>query len=85
MNQTVAIEVRDLTMAYGGRVVMRDLSFQVRRGEIFVIAGGSGSGKSTLLKHMLGLIRPAAGEIRVGGAVVDSCRDALRHPRHGAR
>ena len=67
MNQTVAIEVRDLTMAYGGRVVMRDLSFQVRRGEIFVIAGGSGSGKSTLLKHLIGLKKAAEGSILFDG------------------
>jgi energy-coupling factor transporter ATP-binding protein EcfA2 len=62
MKETAAIEVRDLTMAYGGRVVMRDLSFQVRRGEIFVIMGGSGGGKSTLLKHLIGLKKPAGRE-----------------------
>ena len=67
MNQTTAIEVRDLTMAYGGRVVMRDLSFQVSRGEIFVIMGGSGSGKSTLLKHLIGLKKPAEGSILFDG------------------
>jgi phospholipid/cholesterol/gamma-HCH transport system ATP-binding protein len=67
MKETPAIEVRDLTMAYGGHVVMRELSFQVRRGEIFVIMGGSGSGKSTLLKHLIGLKKPASGEIRFDG------------------
>lgn len=67
MNETAAIEVGDLTMAYGGRVIMRDLSFEVRRGEIFVIMGGSGSGKSTLLKHLIGLKRPAAGTILFDG------------------
>lgn len=61
------IEVRDLTMAYGDFVIQRDLSFDVRRGDIFVIMGGSGCGKSTLLKHMLGLIRPAAGDIAFSG------------------
>lgn len=54
-------------MAYGSLVLMRDLSFQVRRGEIFVIMGGSGSGKSTLLKHLIGLKKPAAGTILFGG------------------
>jgi phospholipid/cholesterol/gamma-HCH transport system ATP-binding protein len=62
-----AIEVRGLTMAYGGREVMRDLSFQVQRGEIFVIMGGSGSGKSTLLKHLIGLKKPAKGAILFDG------------------
>jgi phospholipid/cholesterol/gamma-HCH transport system ATP-binding protein len=67
MEQTHAIEVRDLRMAYGGRVVMQGLDFQVRRGEIFVIMGGSGSGKSTLLKHLIGLKKPAAGTILFDG------------------
>ncbi len=61
------IEVKDLTMAYGSFVVMRDLNFSIKRGEIFVIMGGSGSGKSTLLKHMLGLIKPAKGSISYNG------------------
>ncbi len=57
------IEVRDLTMAYGDFVIQRDLSFVVRRGDIFVIMGGSGCGKSTLFKHLVGLHPPAAGDI----------------------
>lgn len=61
------MEVRDLTMAYGGRVVMANVSFDVRRGEIFIIMGGSGSGKSTLLKHLIGLKRPAKGTILFEG------------------
>jgi phospholipid/cholesterol/gamma-HCH transport system ATP-binding protein len=61
------IEVADLTMRYGDLVVMRDLSFRVNRGEVFVIMGGSGSGKSTLLKHLIGLVKPAEGTIRFGG------------------
>jgi phospholipid/cholesterol/gamma-HCH transport system ATP-binding protein len=61
------IEVRDLTMAYGSLVVMRDLDFRVERGEIFVIMGGSGSGKSTLLKHLIGLEEPTEGTILFEG------------------
>lgn len=61
------IEVRNLTMAYGDYVVMRNLNFAVRRGEIFVIMGSSGSGKSTLLRHMIGLNEPAAGEVLYDG------------------
>src|SRR5215207_7231450 len=64
---TPSIEVKGLTMAYGGRVVMSDLTFDVRRGEIFVVMGGSGSGKSTLLKHLIGLKRPAKGSILFEG------------------
>ena len=57
------IEVRDLSMAYGATPIMTGLTFDVKRGEIFVVMGGSGSGKSTLLKHLIGLKRPAAGSI----------------------
>lgn len=59
----IAISVRNLTCAYGPRVIVRDIGFDVRRGEIFVILGGSGCGKSTVLKHLIGLYRPAAGSI----------------------
>jgi phospholipid/cholesterol/gamma-HCH transport system ATP-binding protein len=57
------IIVRNLTMAFGSFVVMRDLNFTVRRGDVFVIMGGSGCGKSTLLRHLIGLIEPAQGEV----------------------
>ncbi|MEX2401604.1 MAG: ATP-binding cassette domain-containing protein [Rhodothermales bacterium] len=67
MEAAPPIEVRGLTMAYGSLVLMRDLNFQVERGEIFVIMGGSGSGKSTLLKHLIGLKKPAAGTILFEG------------------
>ncbi len=59
--------VRDLTMAYGSVVIQRDLTFTVRRGDIFIIMGGSGSGKSTLLRHLIGLQAPAQGEVWYDG------------------
>src|SRR5262249_19614129 len=61
------ITVRDLSMAYGSAVIQRDLTFTVRRGDIFIIMGGSGSGKSTLLWHLIGLLPPAHGEVRIDG------------------
>jgi len=54
-------------MAYGDSVVLRDLNFSVKEGEIFIIMGGSGSGKSTLLRHLIGLQEPAGGTIRYQG------------------
>lgn len=57
------IRVADLTMAYGEFVIQHDLSFSVNRGDIFIIMGGSGCGKTTLLKHMIGLKRPASGDV----------------------
>ncbi len=60
------IIVRDLTMAYGDYVIMRDLNFTVGRGDIFIIMGGSGCGKSTLMKIMVGLKEPARGQVFYG-------------------
>ena len=59
----VHIRVRNLTIAFGNYVLMRDVAFDVYRGDIFVIMGGSGCGKSTLLRTMVGLKEPARGEI----------------------
>jgi len=58
-----AIRVEGLTMAYGDFVIMRDLNFTVKRGDIFIIMGGSGCGKSTLLRVLVGLKEPAAGKV----------------------
>lgn len=64
---TAKISVRDLTMAYGSFVVMRDLNFDIAEKDIFVIMGGSGCGKSTLLRHLIGLQEPAKGAIYYEG------------------
>lgn len=61
------IQVRNLTAGYGRTVILRDISFDVRTGEVFTILGGSGSGKSTLLKHMIGLKQPLGGSILIDG------------------
>ena len=54
-------------MAYGEQLVMKDLSFDIQRGDIFIIMGGSGCGKSTLMRHLLGLEEPAKGHVFYGG------------------
>ncbi|MCQ2352949.1 MAG: ATP-binding cassette domain-containing protein [Victivallaceae bacterium] len=61
------IEVRDLAIGYGSRVIMKELNFSVKRGEIFGLLGGSGCGKSTLMKNLIGLYPPLAGEIFLNG------------------
>ncbi|MEI6646115.1 MAG: ATP-binding cassette domain-containing protein [bacterium] len=61
------IEVKDLVAGYEGRVVLKDISFTVARGETFVVLGGSGCGKSTLLKHIIGLHPLLGGEVRILG------------------
>ena len=60
MNEKQAhITVKNLTMAYGSFVLMRNLNFTVNRKDIFIIMGGSGCGKSTLMKILVGLKSPA--------------------------
>ncbi len=62
------IEAKNLDFAYDGREgVIRGLSFVMKRGEKVLIEGESGSGKSTLIKLLLGLYRPAVGEIKYNG------------------
>jgi phospholipid/cholesterol/gamma-HCH transport system ATP-binding protein len=61
------IEARDLTVGYGDKVVLKDVSFDVNKGDIFVILGGSGCGKSTLLKHLIGLHTPMSGSVMIEG------------------
>lgn len=65
------ISVKNLKMAYGDFVVMKSVSFSVKRGEVKVIMGGSGCGKSTLLKYMVGLKRSHQGEILYDGELFD--------------
>lgn len=72
------IQVRHLTATFGGSVVLDDVTFDVQRGERFVILGGSGCGKSTLLKHMIGLIRPASGSVLIEGQDIVKAEGAAR-------
>ncbi|MEI6158956.1 MAG: ATP-binding cassette domain-containing protein, partial [Roseococcus sp.] len=59
------ITAEGVAMRFGPRTIFKNVSFEVRRGEVFVILGGSGCGKSTLLKLLIGLMPPSKGEIRV--------------------
>ena len=61
------LDAKGLTLAFGPRVIQRDLTFSVRRGSVFAVMGGSGCGKSTVLRAMIGLLRPAAGTVAVDG------------------
>ncbi len=74
----VPIRVEHLTAKYEGRMVLDDLSFFVKKAEIFVILGGSGCGKSTLLKHIFGLYKPASGQIYVNGTDIVKAGEAER-------
>jgi len=73
-----AIEVEKLECGYDGRVLLKDISFTVPRGEIFFIIGGSGCGKSTLLRHMVGLRAPTAGTVKFFGQSFTDADTAAR-------
>ncbi len=62
------ISLSHVDAGYPGALILRDVSFEVMRGEIFILLGGSGCGKSTLLKHMIGLNPVLGGRLTVCGA-----------------
>lgn len=75
------IVVRDLSMGYGHTVLLERASFEVERGDIFIILGGSGCGKSTLLRHLIGLEAPFGGDIHIAGVGAPRLEGAS--PRYG--
>jgi phospholipid/cholesterol/gamma-HCH transport system ATP-binding protein len=81
-SQDAIISARDLRVRYGDREVLHGLTFDVRRGETLVVIGGSGSGKSTMLRTLVGLEKPASGQVVINGldisAASDREMDALR-------
>lgn len=64
------ISFRNVKKAFGPKVVLRGVSFDVQDGEVFFIIGGSGVGKSVLIKHLIGLLYPDDGEIFLDGEEV---------------
>jgi phospholipid/cholesterol/gamma-HCH transport system ATP-binding protein len=69
---SVSIEISDLVTHYGDRQILKGVSLDVREGEILVIMGGSGSGKTTLLNHLLGLLAPTSGSVRILGKDINA-------------
>jgi phospholipid/cholesterol/gamma-HCH transport system ATP-binding protein len=67
MTEAAAVSVQNVGYTAGGRAILADISFDVRRSEVFSLMGRSGSGKTTLLKCMGGLLRPTAGSIMIEG------------------
>ncbi len=63
-----AIELQNLSKAFENRMVLSDLTFHVRRGEMFGLLGPNGAGKTTTMRLMLGLLRPSSGTALVNGA-----------------
>jgi len=79
MQKEAIIQVRNLIAQYGETRILDNISFDVYKGEVFVILGGSGCGKSTLLRHLIGLNKPFAGEIIIDGNDISSCDDDTFH------
>jgi len=74
------IEVRDLKKRFGSHSILDGVSFRIEKGESVVIIGRSGGGKSVLLKHLIGLLKPDAGQVRIEGEDIVSMneRELLR-------
>ncbi|MGA7923453.1 MAG: ABC transporter ATP-binding protein [Thermoplasmata archaeon] len=66
-DRTVPLDVQDLSVRYGDRWAVRQLSFRVNPGEIYGLLGSNGAGKSSTIKAVVGLVRPASGVVRVFG------------------
>lgn len=76
------ISVRDLSKSFNGRKVLDTITFDVKKGDIFVIMGCSGGGKSTLLRHLIGAIKPDTGNIFIHSKDITVMNDAeLDHIR----
>ncbi len=68
------VELRRVTRRFGNQTALDDVSLTVPRGGVFGLIGGNGAGKTTLIKHLLGLLKPLAGTVRVFGL------DPVEHP-----
>jgi phospholipid/cholesterol/gamma-HCH transport system ATP-binding protein len=74
------IEFLGIEKAFGGKGVLKGLDLSVDKGEVLFIIGTSGVGKSVTIKHLVGLIRPDAGEIRLDGQRVDHLPEKELYP-----
>ena len=72
VDETPAVEVKHLFLAFDENVILRDVSFTLQKGHTKIILGASGSGKSTILKLLLGLLIPDGGEIWINGERTDA-------------
>lgn len=61
------ISIKNFTMDFGGKSVIKDLSFDVKRGEVFGFLGSNGSGKTTTIRSLLGIYQPSGGKLHING------------------
>jgi len=74
-----ALEVEDLTIAYGAKPALWDIDLKVPQGVMMALIGPNGAGKSTLIKAVMGLIRPAAGAIRIHGKSIQEAKGKVAY------
>jgi manganese/iron transport system ATP-binding protein/manganese/zinc/iron transport system ATP- binding protein len=83
--QIPAIEVRHLTVSYGERPALLDVSVTIEPDQLVGVIGPNGSGKSTLIKAILGFVRPDVGEVLIAGQNVDRAKGLVAYvPQRGA-
>ena len=75
MGAEILITVEHLVVRYGSQLILDKVGFNVYKGEILFILGGSGCGKTTLIRQMMGLDRPASGNIVIDGVDITTCGD----------
>src|SRR5665811_1956007 len=80
MSPAAVVATRGLTKRYGHVTAVADLGLEVRKGEIYAFLGRNGAGKTTTIRMILGLIRPAAGEVRVFGRPVGPAQPGWLRP-----
>lgn len=78
VDSEIVLSARDITVAFGDKVVLDGLSLDIRRGEILGFVGASGSGKSVLLRTILGLNKKRSGSIRLLGVDLDEASEKER-------
>jgi manganese/zinc/iron transport system ATP- binding protein len=84
VNRPIAIDVEDLTVAYGERPALWDVDVTVPEGTLMAVVGPNGAGKTTLVRAILGLLRPAAGRIAVYGRPYEEQRRLVAYvPQRG--
>lgn len=86
MSQAAVIELRGIVTRFGENLVHDRIELAIQRGDIVALVGGSGSGKTTLLRHIIGLTRPASGEVALFGAPLfagDAFEQRARRRRFG--
>lgn len=73
------LSVRHLQKKIGRRLIIKDVSFDIGRGEVFGFLGPNGSGKTTTIRMLVDLIRPSQGSVQICGQDIRQHHDALRH------